>query len=65
VLRKFIVYYTRKHKKCKKIKNDYELKLLSFLKTIKHWIYKESKHFQIFIFTQKWWRKKCHVFGKL
>ncbi len=65
MLQKNIFYYTRKHKKCKKIKIGYELKLLSFLKTIKHWIYKESKKFQNFIFIQKWWRKKCHVLGKL
>jgi len=34
VLRKFVVYYKRKHKNVKKIKKiDYDLKLLSILKT--------------------------------
>jgi hypothetical protein len=27
---------------------------------MKHWIYKESWHFQKLIFIKKWWRKK-HV----
>jgi len=35
VLRKVIVYYTRKHKNIKNIKIGYDLKLLSFLK-MKH-----------------------------
>jgi hypothetical protein len=33
VLRKIVVYYTRKHKDVKKLKIGYDLKLLSFSKT--------------------------------
>jgi len=52
VLKKFVAYYTRKHKKKIKSIFGYDLKLLSFLK-IKHQIYKKSPHFQIFIFIKK------------
>jgi len=44
VLKKIVIYYTRKHKNVK-IKIGYDLKLLSFLMT-KHWIFKESGHFK-------------------
>ncbi len=50
MLRKFEVYYKIKHKNVKKI--GYDLKLLSILK-MKHQIYKESRHFQKFIFIKK------------
>jgi hypothetical protein len=33
VLRKVVVYHTRKHKDVEKLKIGYDLKLLSFLKT--------------------------------
>jgi hypothetical protein len=29
---------------------------------MKHWMYKESRYFQKFIFIQKWWRKKHVVY---
>jgi hypothetical protein len=63
VLKKIVVYYTRKHKNVK-IKIGYDLKLLSFLMT-KHWIFKESGHFQKFIFIKNDEEKKCHVFRQL
>ncbi len=63
MLRKVVVYHI-KTEKCKKIKIVYDLKLLT-LKKMKHWIYKESRHFQKFIFIQKWWRKKNNVLGQL
>ncbi len=53
VLKIFIVYYTRKHKKKFKSIFGYDLKLLSFLK-LKHKIYKESTHFSKFIFIHNY-----------
>jgi len=55
VLIKVVVYYKYIYINVNKNKFGYDLKLLSFLK-MKHWIYKELKHFQNFIFSQKWWR---------
>jgi hypothetical protein len=46
LLKNFVAYYTRKHNFF-----GYDMKLLSF-KKMKHWIYKESTHFQKFIFIQ-------------
>ncbi len=47
ILRRIVVFYTRKHKiKKKKSIFGYDLKLLSFLK-MKHRIYKEFIYFQI------------------
>jgi hypothetical protein len=59
VLRRVVIYYTRK-KKFKKSIFGYDLKLLSFLK-MKHKIYKELTHFQNFIFIQNYKQKKCHL----
>jgi hypothetical protein len=43
----------------------YDLKLLSFEKKKKHWIYMQLTHFQRFIFIQKSYTKKCHMLGQL
>jgi hypothetical protein len=48
MLRKVVAYYLKNRKQ----NFGYDLKLLSFLKT-QHKIYKESTHFQKFIFIQK------------
>jgi hypothetical protein len=64
VLRKVVFYYTRKHKNVEKIKTSYDLKLLSFLK-MKHWIYKELRHFQNSYLLENDEEKKCHLFEQL
>jgi hypothetical protein len=58
MLRKVVAYYLKNRKQ----NFGYDLKLLSFLKT-QHKIYKESTHFQKFIFIQKWFLKNMSCTG--
>ncbi len=64
VLRKVVAYYKRQHEN---IQIDFLVMIwiCHYLKKKKHWIYKESTHFQKFIFIQNDKQKKFHVLGKV